>query len=182
MSLPEIKLTPKQEAFCHSYLETGNASEGYRSAYSTSNMKPETINRRAKDLLDHSKIQARMAQLQDELKEVSDISKERILYEIKSILDSSIADYLTFDGYKVIFKPFDQLTKRQLRAIEGIKQKKDGEIELKLHGKAWTTDRACKMLGYEAPKKLDHTSKGDKINTGKVIVLPPNGRESAATD
>jgi len=49
----ESNLTPKQEKFCNLYLETGNASEAYRSSYSASRMKPETIHRRAKELLDH---------------------------------------------------------------------------------------------------------------------------------
>ena len=30
------RLTPKQEAFCRAYVETGNASEAYRQAYPTS--------------------------------------------------------------------------------------------------------------------------------------------------
>ena len=38
------KLTPKQENFCLAYLETSNASEAYRRAYDSENMKPESIN------------------------------------------------------------------------------------------------------------------------------------------
>ena len=40
-------LTIKQENFCNYYLECGNASEAYRRAYSCSNMKGDTINRKA---------------------------------------------------------------------------------------------------------------------------------------
>ena len=50
------KLTPKQESFCLSYIETGNASEAYRLNYDTENMKPATVNRNAKALLDNNKI------------------------------------------------------------------------------------------------------------------------------
>ena len=46
------KLTPKQEAFCLAYLETGNASEAYRRCYNTStNMAAATVNREAARLL-----------------------------------------------------------------------------------------------------------------------------------
>ena len=36
-------LTPKQEAFCQAYIETGNASEAYRTAYAADRMKPEAV-------------------------------------------------------------------------------------------------------------------------------------------
>jgi len=54
------KLTPKQEKFAQTYIETGNASEAYRRAYNTEKMKPETINRNAKALLDNNKIATRI--------------------------------------------------------------------------------------------------------------------------
>jgi phage terminase small subunit len=71
----EKALTLKQEKWCLVYLETGNASEAYRQAYDCQNMKPETIGRRAKELLDNSKIKAHLA----ELKETLDISPQRAL-------------------------------------------------------------------------------------------------------
>ena len=57
-------LTPKQEAFCLAYIETGNASEAYRLNYNAENQKPETINRNAKKLMDNNKIVARLGELQ----------------------------------------------------------------------------------------------------------------------
>jgi phage terminase small subunit len=42
-------LTQRQEKFCLAYIETGNASESYRRAYNAENMKPVTINRKAKE-------------------------------------------------------------------------------------------------------------------------------------
>ena len=57
-------MTPKQERFCESYIETGNASEAYRQAYGAANMKAATINRRAKELMDNGKITARIEALQ----------------------------------------------------------------------------------------------------------------------
>lgn len=58
-----MALTPKQEAFCLAFLETGNASEAYRRSYDAGRMKPETINRAAKELADNPKITARVAEL-----------------------------------------------------------------------------------------------------------------------
>lgn len=53
-------LTIKQEAFCERYIETGNASEAYRQAYDAGKMKPATVNRTAKSLVDDPKIAARV--------------------------------------------------------------------------------------------------------------------------
>lgn len=60
-------LTPKQEMFCCAYLETGNASKAYRLAYDAAKMKPATVNRTAKELLDNPKIAARLAELRKPL-------------------------------------------------------------------------------------------------------------------
>lgn len=57
-------MTPKQEAFCLAYVETGNASEAYRRSYNAEGMKPESVNRKAKEVLDNGKIRARLAELQ----------------------------------------------------------------------------------------------------------------------
>lgn len=65
------KLTQKQEKFCLKYIETGNASEAYRQSYNTSKMKPETIHRKAKELMDAGKIAARIKELQEEAKKNS---------------------------------------------------------------------------------------------------------------
>ena len=58
-------LTPKQEAFCLAYIETGNASKAYRLNYSFNNQSQGTINRNAKKLMDNNKIVARLGELQD---------------------------------------------------------------------------------------------------------------------
>ena len=57
-------LTVKQEAFCLSYIETGNASEAYRRSYNAGNMKPESINVNACKLLSDAKIAQRVRELQ----------------------------------------------------------------------------------------------------------------------
>lgn len=78
-----MKLTAKQESFCLAYLEAGNASEAYRKAYNAENMKPETVNRKAKELLDHGKIAARLAQLQGEAAKRNEITVDSLLDELE---------------------------------------------------------------------------------------------------
>jgi phage terminase small subunit len=85
MNIHPPKLTPKQEAFSNAYVATGNASEAYRRAFSAGAMKPETVNRKAIELLSNGKITARVGALQAELKGKSDVTKERVLAELAKV-------------------------------------------------------------------------------------------------
>lgn len=78
-----MALTPKQEAFALAYVETGNASEAYRRAYNAGNMKPETVNRRAKEALKHGPIAARIKELQAATFERHEITVDDILRELE---------------------------------------------------------------------------------------------------
>ena len=175
-------LTIKQGKFCNKYLECGNASEAYRFAYDCSKMSDDSVWCNASQLLSDTKVTQRVKELQTELQKASDISKERVLEELGAILEARITDYVNLvtervplpqskrdkkagvpveytEVQKLVFKDFDQLTDRQVRAIESIKEGKNG-IELKLHGKSWTIERISKMLGYDAPEKKEIDLKG----------------------
>jgi hypothetical protein len=85
MNTQTKKLTQKQTTFCNAYVETGNASKAYQRAFDAGAMKPETINRKAVELLNNGKIRARVEALQGELKSKFDVTKERVLKELAKI-------------------------------------------------------------------------------------------------
>lgn len=76
-------LTPKQEKFCLVYLETGNASEAYRQAYDAQSMKPDSVNRKAKEVLDNVKIAARLAELRAPIIAKAQLTVEDLLKELE---------------------------------------------------------------------------------------------------
>ena len=78
-----MALTPKQEKFCLVYLETGNASEAYRQAYNTENMKPESINVNASKLLADAKIAQRLADLRAPAIAKAQLTVEDLLRELE---------------------------------------------------------------------------------------------------
>jgi len=78
-----MKLTVKQEAFCLAYIETGNASEAYRRSYDVQDMKPESINRKAKELIDNGKITARVAELQQSLVKRHEVTVDSLMLELE---------------------------------------------------------------------------------------------------
>ena len=80
-------LTQKQENFCLAYIETGNASEAYRRSYSAGKMKPETINRNAKALLENNKIAARIAEIRKPAVKKAEITLEQHLNDLKRLRD-----------------------------------------------------------------------------------------------
>jgi len=80
-----MKLTEKQEKFCAAYIETGNASEAYRRAYNATKMRPETISRNAKALMDNSKIATRLAELRKPVIEAAQITLESHLKRLDDL-------------------------------------------------------------------------------------------------
>ncbi len=84
-------LTPKQEAFALAYVETGNASEAYRRSYNAEKMKPETVNRTAKELLDNPKIAARLAELKAAHVERHEITVDDLIRELEEARSIAMA-------------------------------------------------------------------------------------------
>lgn len=78
-----MALTLKQEDFCRSYTEHGNASEAYRVAYDAGRAKPETINRSAKALMDDPKIAARIAELRADAAKRNEITVDDLIAELE---------------------------------------------------------------------------------------------------
>lgn len=78
-----MALTPKQENFCLAYLETGNASEAYRRSYDAENMKPETINVKACELLQNGKIAERLEELRAPVIAKAQLTVEDLLRELE---------------------------------------------------------------------------------------------------
>ena len=68
-------LTAKQEAFCLVYLQTGNASEAYRTAFDVSpETKPESVWQAASHLMADIKVAARVRELREEAKNLALVS------------------------------------------------------------------------------------------------------------
>jgi phage terminase small subunit len=77
------KLTPKQEAFCLAYLETGNASAAYRAAYDCENMKSATVSVKAYELLGHGKIADRLSELREPIMKRHAVTVDSLLAELE---------------------------------------------------------------------------------------------------
>lgn len=176
-------LTVKQENFCNYYIESGNASNAYRRAYLCGKMKDEAVNVKAIELLNNGKITVRVKELQEERKNKSDITKERILQELSSIAFSTIAD---MHNTWIERKDFDKLSKQEKSAIKSISTKTlkknigtsdDPEIvdveyvKIELYDKIKAIERICKMLGFDAASEINvNTPKPMSVEEAKLLI------------
>lgn len=85
-----IKLTPKQENFCLAYLETGNASEAYRRAFNSERMKPETITKRASELLYLGCITGRLEELRKPIMKRHNITIDSLIDELEEARQAAL--------------------------------------------------------------------------------------------
>jgi phage terminase small subunit len=76
-------LTIKQEAFCQKYIETGNASEAYRLAYAADAMKPETIHKRACELLAGGAVTGRLNELREAVSKRHAVTVASLVLELE---------------------------------------------------------------------------------------------------
>ena len=135
------KLTIKQENFCNYYVETGNASEAYRRAYSCAvKWKEKSIWEKASALLANVKVQSRVAELQAEQKAKSDITKEEIV----------------------------RLCVRVIRGenVTDVMEDRGGRKAARTISKTWAMERVCKMLGFDSPQKIE-----GEIDTGMPLSI-----------
>ncbi|WP_269457969.1 terminase small subunit [Pasteurella dagmatis] len=81
----------KQENFCLQYIETGNASEAYRQAYHAENMKPDTINRKASELLSDGPITVRLDELKQSHQQRHEITVDDLIRKLEDIYQKAIS-------------------------------------------------------------------------------------------
>lgn len=84
-------MTPKQEQFARLYVETGNASEAYRQAYNTDNMKPETVTNEAYKLLQDPDISAMVDGLKEEARQRHAVTVGDLLSELEQARAAALA-------------------------------------------------------------------------------------------
>ena len=132
--------------------------------------------------------------MQNEQKNKSDITKEKILSELSNIAFSSISE---MHNTWIERKDFDKLSAEQKSTIKSISTKvlkknigtnDDPEIvdveyvKIELHDKLKAIERICKMLGYDAPVKQEITGKDGKDLIPKIEVEIIDKREDVSDE
>lgn len=167
----EDKLSDKEKIFCHEYIVDWNKSRAARAAGYSENS--------AADIGYQISIKLYIKQyiefIKNDLEIESGISKLRNLKELAKIAYSSIAH---LHNTWITLKDFESLTDVQKEVIESTETKTQrinlgddlGEkeieyVKIKLYPKITAIQEINKMMGYNAPDKVDHTTGGEKINS-----------------
>lgn len=166
------KLTVARKTFAQNYVIDWNATKAYRKAYPNCTT-DGCAGVEGHKLLKNPKIQAYIAELTEDIEKQAEISRLMVVLEHKKIAFSSIA-HLHDDW--VTKKEFDSLSddeKACISEIQTTKTDKETHVKIKLHDKQKSLDSISKMMGYDAPLKVDHTSDGEKVQ----FYIPDNGRK-----
>lgn len=176
-----MNLTPKQEAFCQAFIETGNASEAYRRAYNASRMKSDVITVKASELLSSGNVAVRVAELRHSLAERCDASNEKVIREVAALAFSDIRKLFNDDGTVKHVSELDDMTAAAVSSIEVTEMvAEDGTRfgtvkKIKLWDKNSAQERLCKHLGLfeqDNKQKVDPIADLLKQIGGSLPVKP----------
>lgn len=156
-------LTEKQELFCQRYLVDFNATKAAKEAgYSE-----DTAHAIGWENLKKPEIQNRIAQLRAEMGNKFNITRERIAQEYARIAFFDIRNIHTVDGSIIPVKQFGDDEAAAVAGLEVYEENlrgDDGEIlktgevkKIKLADKRAALDSLCKLMGYNAPDKTEHS-------------------------
>lgn len=128
-----MALTQKQENFCLEYIKCGNASEAYKKCYNVENMKPESIYRKATELMANGTISARVQELRDKAESKAIMSLEDRMKKL-----SEIANNVTYDkdgnaSYTDARGAIDLLNKMEGVYVQKNQTELSGEVGVKFH-------------------------------------------------
>jgi len=165
------KLTNKEKNFCHEYIIDWNGARAARKAgYSH-----KTCCEIATQNLSKLHIQEYIDYIKDDYEKECKISKTRQLNELIKIAYSNIAH---LHNTWIELKEFEQLTDKEKQCIESIETKTEVKkeydklekeynsidikfIKIKLYSKLSAIEQINKMMGYNAPDKLEHSGNID---------------------
>jgi len=169
-------LTQKQKKFCREYIYDWNATRSYLAAYpNTKNSNVASV--LAVRMLGNDKVKEYISEIQKDLEKLAGISRMKVISEHMKMAFSSIAH---LHNTWIERKEFESLTDEQKDCISEIdtkirteyeydpenpKEKKPIQVEyvkIKLFDKQKALDSISKMLGYDAPGKLELTGKDGK--------------------
>lgn len=163
-------LTPKQEAFCLAYIETGSASAAYRRAYDTSGMKDAVVHVKASELLANGKIAVRLQAIQESHRKRHEVTVDRLVDELAKIAFANAGDYFAWGPNGVTVKSSDELTVEQRSVVCEVSQtitKDGGTVRVKLGDKQAAIEKLAKHLGMFIDR-VEHGQPGDFTNLSRA--------------
>lgn len=172
-----MSLSIKQEKFCNYYVESGNASDAYRRAYSCKGKSDNTIWVESSRLANNPKVALRISELRSEMQRRSDITKDEAVGILADIARANIVDALEIKSNEmfttIVVKDVSALPIGIQRAILSVKSTDKG-YELKLYNKIDAIEKLAKLLGWDATEQKD-VVKEDKNDSITIQIIDKRG-------
>lgn len=87
-----MSLTVKQEAFAQAYIELGDKSSAYRSAYDAESMNPNSIAVAAQEVFRNPNVSLRIEELKEEIRERNKIKIDDVLEVLSDMIKFDISE------------------------------------------------------------------------------------------
>lgn len=161
------KLTAKQEKFCYEYVIDLNATQAaLRAGYSE-----KTAYSSGSRLLKNVEIQKFIQTLQADLEKTAGITALKVLKEHKKIAFSDTSmireGWMTLKAYKELPKEI----KDCIQEVATRETKYGNEIKIKFYDKQKSLDSISKILGFDAPTKIEQKIDFDSLTDEQVNSL-----------
>jgi phage terminase small subunit len=135
-------MNPKQQRFCQEYLVDLNGTQAAtRAGYSF-----KTASSQSERLLRNVEVQAEIQRLQMQRSERLEITADDVLKDLAAIAFTPITEVLTIADGKVTLKPLEEWSDYAHKAVENVRQSKDG-FSLKMHSKLAALEKLGHHLG-----------------------------------
>lgn len=95
-------LTAKQEKFAQCIADGMNQADAYRAAYDAANSKPETVQKRASELMQNGEVAGRVRELQERMASLALWSREDSVRELAKIAKGEDAEAKPSDKVNAI--------------------------------------------------------------------------------
>ena len=164
-----MKLTAKQKKFCDEYLTDLNAAAAaIRAGYS-----PKTAKVIGCENLTKPYLQTYIGEKQKQRADKLQLSQEIVLEGYRKLAFYDARKFYDEDGNLKQITDLDDETSFALNGFEVMEEKGgDGKghqvvlgytKKIRMSERKGALDSICKVLGFNSPDKVDHTTKGDKI-------------------
>lgn len=179
------KLTPKREAFVLAVVSGMTQADAYRSAFSTKNMKPETVQECASRLMSDRKVIARFMELSEQATSAAVMTRQEALERLSLIAMTRITDILDFETVEIEsigkdgepetksetiwrMKESSELQERAAAAIKSVTMTKFGP-KIEMHDARDAIQQLARMQGWDSATRHEHTGKnGGPIETATL--------------
>lgn len=153
------ELNPKQIKFCEEYLIDYNATRAAKAAgYSEA-----TATEMGYENLRKPHIQAYLDEIQSDLSKLAGVTALRNIKELEKIAYSSLHNYQSNWMSLLDWEKVSDDDKAAIAEVNYVETDGRTSVKFKLHDKLKAIESLNKMLGFNAPDKIDHTTKGRKI-------------------